>query len=374
MLPGVEVILPGCRGNGIDCVGMVMIVFPGSGGNNGIVVVVADNINGVAVMVGHNFAVLGSVMVVVVSVVLVRVIRGADDLVVDDLASVGVDNRNDLARWLDVVGVIGHFRNIAHDIERDLTSVRIMSKHGRANWLFIVVVVSSGVVLALDLVSHDFTSVMVDNRDDFALLIVDVSVGLRVVVMVVADNFVVHNMAGVGVDNWHIFASGLVGMIVVMVVVIVMVVANDFMIDNVARMRINNGNNFASWLIMVVVANDFMIDNVAGMRVNNGHNLASWLIMMVVVLVVTLLHFGVTVSVGVSMGMTLAFLAGLVLALALALGLALALLGLLLLLGLLDLLMGLFFSVVVSLVGSSVSVSGPLQLFDGVGVVVIVIS
>ena len=339
MLPGVEVILPGCRGNGIDCVGMVMIVFPGSGGNNGIVVVVADNINGVAVMVGHNFAVLSGVVVVVVGVVLVRVIRGADDLVVDDLASVGVDNRNDLARWLDVVGVIGHFRNIAHDIERDLTSVRIMSKHGRANWLFIVVVVSSGVVLALDLVSHDFTSVMVDNRDDFALLIVDVSVGLRLVVMVVADNFVVHNMAGVGVNNGHNFASGLVSMIVVMVVVSVMVVANDF-----------------------------MIDNVAGMRVNNGHNLASWLIMMVVVLVVTLLHFGVTVSVGVSMGMTLAFLAGLVLALALALGLALALLGLL------DLLMGLFFSVVVSLVGSSVSVSGPLQLFDGVGVVVIVIS
>ena len=345
MLPGVEVVLPGLRGNGIDCVGMVVIVFPGCGRNNGIVVVVADNINGVAVMVGHNFAVLGSVMVVVVSVVLVRVIRGADDLVVDDLASVGVDNRNDLARWLDVVGVIGHFRNIAHDIERDLTSVRIMSKHGRANWLFIVVVVSSGVVLALDLVSHDFTSVMVDNRDDFALLIVDVSVGLRVVVMVVADNFVVHNMAGVGVDNWHNFASGLVSMIVVMVVVIVMVVANDF-----------------------------MIDNVAGMRVNNGHNLASWLIMMVVVLVVTLLHFGVTVSVGVSMGMTLAFLAGLVLALGLALGLALALLGLLLLLGLLDLLVSLFFSVVVSLVSSSVSVSGPLQLFDGVGVVVIVIS
>lgn len=327
-----------------------MIVIIRRGRSNGIVVVVADNINGVSVMVGHNFAVLSGVMVVVVGVVLVRVIRGADDLVVDDFAGVGVNNGNDLARWLNVMSVIGHFRNFAHDVERDLTSVRIMSKHGRANWLFIVVVVSSGVVLALDLVSHDFTSVMVDNRDDFALLIVDVSVGLSLVVMVVADNFVVHNMAGVGVDNWHNFASGLVGMIVVMVVVIVMVVANDF-----------------------------MIDNVAGMRVNNGHNLASWLIMVVVVMVVTLFHFGVTVSVGVSMGMTLAFLDGLVLALALRLAARLALallgsLGLLLLLGLLDFLVGLFFSFVVSHVGSSVCFSGLLQLFNGVGVVVIVIS
>lgn len=101
---------------------VIVILFPRRRRGDGShvimrVVVMAHDINSVAVMVGHDLAVLRGVMIVVIGVMIMGVIRSADDLGVDDVTGVLVDNRNDLASWLDFVGVIRHSGKVANDFD-----------------------------------------------------------------------------------------------------------------------------------------------------------------------------------------------------------------------------------------------------------------
>ena len=111
---------PGCGRS--DHIVINMNRFPVGSGRQQVrgavaVVVMANDINDVSVMVSHNIAVLRSIVVVVVSMMLVRVIGRADDLMVDNIAGVSVDDRNNFAGWLSVVGVIGHSGNVALDVK-----------------------------------------------------------------------------------------------------------------------------------------------------------------------------------------------------------------------------------------------------------------
>jgi len=138
--------------------------------------VVANNIDGVAVMISHNFAVLGSTMIVIISMMLMRVVGRAFDLVSDNIAGVMINNGNNFTSRLSIVSMIRHLRSLANYVKRLLTSVRVSNDHRLANGLTVVVMVGSGVILANNFVSSNFTSLVINNGYNVTLLIVHMGV------------------------------------------------------------------------------------------------------------------------------------------------------------------------------------------------------
>jgi len=138
--------------------------------------VVANNIDGVAVMISHNFAVLGSTMIVIISMMLMRVVGRAFDLVSDNIAGVMINNGNNFTSRLSIVSMIRHLRSLANYVKRLLTSVRVSNDHRLANGLTVVVMVGSGVILANNFVSGNFTSLVINNGYNVTLLIVHMGV------------------------------------------------------------------------------------------------------------------------------------------------------------------------------------------------------
>ena len=131
------------------------------------------NMTSVRVLDRDNFASLLSTMVVVISMVVMRVIRGAlNDLVNDDSV---LDDVSHSADGLVIMRVVRSDGVSAHDINDAIVV------HDLALWFSSVRVVSLYVVIAVDL-SCDVTGVRVNDGDDLASLLIDMGVSVWVVV------------------------------------------------------------------------------------------------------------------------------------------------------------------------------------------------
>jgi len=152
------------------------------------------NVASVWVLDRDNFASLFSTMVVVISVVVVSVIRGAlNNLVNDDSV---LDDVGHSADGLVIMGVIGDDGVLAMQLN-DAVVV-----HNLAVRFSSVRVVRLYVVIAVDL-SSDVTSVRVNDGNNLASLLVDVRVSVWVVmagvsVQMINDFVVMVRVGGVG--------------------------------------------------------------------------------------------------------------------------------------------------------------------------------
>ena len=142
------------------------------------------NVTSVWVLDRDNFASLLNTMVVVISVVVVRVIRGAlNNLVNDDSV---LDDVSHSANGLVIMGVVGCDGVSAHDINDAIVV------HDLALRFSVVRVVSLYMVIAVDL-SCDVTGVRVNDGDDLASLLIDMGVGVWVVVAGVSVQMINHD-------------------------------------------------------------------------------------------------------------------------------------------------------------------------------------